>query len=394
MKANQFQRILALLLAAALTVYLLPAAVFAAEADDTPTEATQSTTDPPAESTEPAEISGGPTESTAPPVTEPEETIPPETAPEDAAPPAETNPTEAAAEPPGEPEPSEPTEEATEPPTAPEEPTVPTEIELASQVITVDELGIAPLADVTGSLNTKDGLGCDPQNPIQVTYTDALGNSHSTNIRSLKWHYVDQISQPIYCIEPDKSAVDSLGMPGDHVGTEGAGSSNGAIAWYQQLTVAQRRAVGLVLLYGCPNSLWDTTWNTYVSHGNPNAGYRAATQAIIWEFIMGLRSPTAPFDYTSHAQARVFYEQCQGNCMTDGTDNFLYAYEYIIGKLRDHATIPSFTSASQLTIPTHSMTAQADGYVQGHGLPRSGAAAAAPAPCAALVPEGKPCSCL
>lgn len=95
MKANQFQRILALLLAAALTVCLLPAAVFAAEeANSAPTEAAQSATDPPAESTEPTEISGDPTESTAPPVTEPEETIPPETAPEDTTPPEETEPTD------------------------------------------------------------------------------------------------------------------------------------------------------------------------------------------------------------------------------------------------------------------------------------------------------------
>ena len=65
MKANQFQRILALLLAAVLTVCLLPAAAFAAEVGDMPTETAQSVTDFPTESTEPTEIPSDPTERAA-----------------------------------------------------------------------------------------------------------------------------------------------------------------------------------------------------------------------------------------------------------------------------------------------------------------------------------------
>ena len=82
-------------------------------------------------------------------------------------------------------------------------------------------------------------------------------------------------SQIAYCIEPDTSSTTGT----TYNGTAAENSSY----WRNKLSPAQRDAIRLILLYGAPNSLNSTNPNTLF-------GYEGATQMLIWEIVMGLRT--------------------------------------------------------------------------------------------------------
>lgn len=227
----------------------------------------------------------------------------------------------------------------------------------SSTVVGIEEpTGETPAlyADTTGTLWNYDWLVFGLKKTVSANYTDAQGTSKYFQCSHLQWHYVDDPTNLIYCLEPNKEFGYGSGKPGDNVGTGGTSTgTNGQNAWYQGLTYAQRQAIGLVLLYGCPNGLWDSEAGVSKDYRNPNRGYRAATQAILWEIVTGMRSATSPYAATNSA----FREAGAGVCVgEDGTDHFLYAYDYISTVLAIHWQVPSFTDIFYPYAPTITLT--------------------------------------
>lgn len=179
----------------------------------------------------------------------------------------------------------------------------------------------------------------------------------------INWHYVDFDQKApwedynlIYCLDFGKAFSSGTGNSGDlDIGFEGTSQNSGPAFWYS-LSADQRRTIGLILLYGCPNDLWDEEWgiNTSTNKQNPNIGYRAATQALIWEIEAGYREPSGDYELLNDR----WYDGMQGyNLSADGTtDYFLVGYNHIVSKLRQHNTIPSFTSSYANSAPVHTMT--------------------------------------
>lgn len=219
------------------------------------------------------------------------------------------------------------------------------------------DAGISLMADIYATLGTCAALDLVPKNTITLRYTDAQGGSHYTEISRISWHYVDSEENIIICLEPDKSSSNGSGHSGDNnIGLEGSGGTIGKDVWYS-LTANQRRAIGLVLLYGCPNDYWDSSAGVTTSGVNPNKGYRAATQAIVWEIVAGMRSAVAPYGYTSVSNAKDFWNQCSGVVVgSDGTDYFQKCYNHIVSSLAVHGTVPSFTSKASASAPTITLT--------------------------------------
>ena len=344
MKANQFQRILALLLAAVLTVCLLPAAAFAAEAGDTPTETAQSVTDPPTEGTEPTEIPSDPTESAAPPVTEQEETIPPETDPVDT-----TAPTEAQTEQ------ETPSMEATPEPTIPPAEDGPQEA-LPPETAMEADADIMPYAAYSGVWK--------PAAKLRLT------NGHEVNVGGYRSSeaIIHRISAggtiyAAFCLEPGVNI--SNGDP-----YSGA-SVNGDNPWLS-LSAAQRETIGLILIHGAPNSITG-------AGPRQELAYELATRIAVHEVILGIRQTTPPYAPTSSAYLDPWLHSKDGSVLVDSAwadkwgnyasangrllfpNDITYAYNYINTKLAEYAKKPSFASWNAGDAPTHKMTANADG---------------------------------
>ena len=76
-----------------------------------------------------------------------------------------------------------------------------------------------------------------------------------------------------------------------------------------------------------------------------------ATQVIVWEIQQQLRTGYNPGDLKSNSvgtPAKVFYEQLQGRPAEK-------CYNHILSKMKNYATIPSFTSSASASAPTHLM---------------------------------------
>ena len=277
-----YLKILSLLLACAFLLGMLPAA-FAAEI---PEETAN---------TEP-EVSTAPTEET--------------TTPEEKEVEAESfAPLEISPEPPGgEPQPTE---------------NVSTNLEAA-------EDAISPQASVTGTVTRSDDINGkyyfwgDAVRTYQFTYAD--GTAVTAKVGGMCIHYVDGVVA--YCIEPGTGSSHNV----TYTGTPGEESA----FWMKKLTQQQRNAISLILLYGAPNYTKSTDKDT-------EFGYEGATQVLIWEIVMGLRSPTAPYSRNSNQLYATFA----------GGDfpSFDTGYVQIVKQMQAHLTIPSFASAKQEGAP-------------------------------------------
>ena len=166
---------------------------------------------------------------------------------------------------------------------------------------------------------------------------------------SAPWDYMNMI----YCLENKKDFSYGSGHAGvGDLPIDGSGDTHGESIWYG-FSADQRVAIALTMLYGAPTKLWDENWGINDTDDwnlhNPNIGYRFATQAIIWEFVQGLREPTPPYKLNS----TYWLDKSQGVCMSeDGTvDHFMYAYNSIINDLQMHNVIPSFTGDFAATAP-------------------------------------------
>ncbi|MBQ3757441.1 MAG: Cys-Gln thioester bond-forming surface protein [Oscillospiraceae bacterium] len=196
-------------------------------------------------------------------------------------------------------------------------------------VIVISALPTAS-ASVTGTVTRSDKV--DPElyfwgdtvRSYNFTYAD--GTSATASIGGFCLHYVD--GGIAYCIEPQLQTTTNTQYNGEVL--------DSSVYWTTKLTSAQRHAISLILLYGAPNGLYSD--NKYAMFG-----FEGATQILIWEIVMGLRNPTAPFTRTSDR----LYNTFAGNT-TFPLDT---AYSHIVNKLQKHGIVPSFASTQQSNAP-------------------------------------------
>lgn len=116
---------------------------------------------------------------------------------------------------------------------------------------------------------------------------------------------------PAYCMEPSvRSASGDL--------------SYSSTSW-SSLSWNQRYAVTLALSYG-----YGGNYDFYGIH--PDCA-QLATQAVIWEFVCGYRSPVYPY---------TLYDTTCANLFHYAGDDVAVAYSIIIDRIMSHGVIPSF----------------------------------------------------
>ena len=163
---------------------------------------------------------------------------------------------------------------------------------------------------------------------IKYTFTYYDGTTITTNHGGFALHYAGENvtsivgAQVAYCIEPDTGSATGT----TYNGTSAENSSY----WNNKLSPAQRTAIRLILLYGAPNSLYSTDAKTLF-------GYEGATQMLIWEIVMGLRSPTYPYTLNDSRLKNNFYSNSAFPSTKTG-------YDTIVAKMQAHLDIPSFAS--------------------------------------------------
>ena len=115
---------------------------------------------------------------------------------------------------------------------------------------------------------------------------------------------------PAYCMEPEvRSASGDL--------------QYSATSW-SDLTWNQRYAVTLAMAYGYGGN--------YGFNMHPDCA-QLATQAVIWEFVCGYRSPVYPY---------TLYDTTCANLFHYAGDDVAVAYNIIIDRIMNHGKIPSF----------------------------------------------------
>ncbi len=209
------------------------------------------------------------------------------------------------------------------------------------QMLPITEDAVSPQGSVTGTVTRSDDINGyyyfwgDAIHTYHFTYAD--GTAATANLGGMCIHYVD--GEIAYCIEPNVSSESDV----TYTGTAGSESTY----WQTKLTAQQRQAISLVLLYGAPNYT-----NSAISK-DTEFGYEGATQVLIWEIVMGLRSATAPYTRSD----RQLYDTFAGGDFP----SFDTGYAKIVELMQAHLTIPSFSARSQAAArKSHSlMTGQA-----------------------------------
>lgn len=218
-----------------------------------------------------------------------------------------------------------PLETSPEPPGGEPQPT-----ENVSTNLEAAEDAISPQASVTGTVTRSDDINGkyyfwgDAVRTYQFTYAD--GTAVTAKVGGMCIHYVDGVVA--YCIEPGTGSSHNV----TYTGTPGEESA----FWMKKLTQQQRNAISLILLYGAPNYTKSTDKDT-------EFGYEGATQVLIWEIVMGLRSSTPPYSRND----RRLYDTFAGGDFP----SFDTGYAQIVKLMQAHLTIPSFSSTSQTGAP-------------------------------------------
>ena len=206
------------------------------------------------------------------------------------------------------------------------------------------------------------------------TLTDGTHTAsiHHLYVMRLK---VDGSWKTAYCLEPDTGAYAGIDY--------GDGSDMGISGdWKVHLTKEQQQAIGLVLLYSAlhhPSTLSSTE----------SVEWEVATQIIIWETVMGMRSSAAPYACTDTGLIDQFTGSIRYN---SGDDHSLQTvrekYQTLSGELAVHNVIPSFAASTASAAPVYDLPAQSGSLTltDGNGV-LSGFPFAAPSPLA-LQQEG------
>ena len=115
---------------------------------------------------------------------------------------------------------------------------------------------------------------------------------------------------PAYCMEPEvRSASGDL--------------QYSSTSW-SDLTWNQRYAVTLAMAYGYGGN--------YGFNMHPDCA-QLATQAVVWEFVCGYRSPVYPY---------TLYDTTCANLFHYAGDDVVVAYDILIDRIMGHGVIPSF----------------------------------------------------
>ena len=193
-------------------------------------------------------------------------------------------------------------------------------------------LPTSEFADSTTKITKSNAINSDYYywggQMIKYTFTYYDGTTITTNHGGFALHYAGENvtsivgAQVAYCIEPDTGSTTGT----TYNGTSAENSSY----WNNKLSPAQRTAIRLILLYGAPNSLYSTDAKTLF-------GYEGATQMLIWEIVMGLRSPTYPYTLNDSRLKNNFYSNSAFPSTKTG-------YDTIVAKMQAHLDIPSFAS--------------------------------------------------
>lgn len=186
-------------------------------------------------------------------------------------------------------------------------------------------------ASVTGTVTRSDKVNSSlyfwggSMQTFSFSYAD--GAAVTYRFGGFCLHYVD--GKIAYCIEPQVGTTTNTTYSGDVL--------DSSPYWKNKLTANQRKAISLILLYGAPNSL-------YSSNAYTEFGYEGATQILIWEIVMGLRSSVAPYTRTNSS----LYTNFQHNSTFPSLDT---AYSQIASRLQSHGVIPSFASKQRDSAP-------------------------------------------
>ncbi len=317
---KKLKHLLPLLLVAVLLMSLLPLGAFAQEGA----------------STDPAEATPTPAA--------PGDIVSSGSDPETTTPPAET------AAPTATPAPA-PTAEPTPAPTAaPTETPAPTEAP-----------EIAPPIEEGPSIDEPygDGIVMGPNNPpedgpaifstISGTASIAVHNCYNSSggqikyVSSFYWngknvggsgsprYQITANGSPAYCIEPGGY------LPG------GSTVSTSTAKVWNSLSVDKRNAIKVALLCGEPG-------NSSALSGNFGSQY-TATQMIVWEIIVGVRSTSSPY---SCSDSKVINSVCSGGANSEVKT----VYDQISNAMRSYSVLPSFVSSLNAPPPTSEMTYQ------------------------------------
>lgn len=175
-----------------------------------------------------------------------------------------------------------------------------------------------------------------PSDPKQTTYT--------THLSGFRYHYLN--GQMAYCLEPQ------AGSTAGALYSQIAGGAELNV-WDQFLSDSQRAAISLVLAYGAPNTITSSTKLTL-------HGYEAATQVIIWEIIVGYRSPTKPYTRSNSGLYDFVLSLCNPNDNTGTLESaYISGYNAILTSMASHENIPSFTSKKLSKAETFEMALDA-----------------------------------
>ena len=115
---------------------------------------------------------------------------------------------------------------------------------------------------------------------------------------------------PAYCMEPEVRSA--------------SGNLQYSSASWSDLTWNQRYAVTLAMAYGYGGN--------YGFNMHPDCA-QLATQAVVWEFVCGYRSPVYPY---------TLYDTTCANLFHYAGDDVAVAYNIIIDRIMNHGKIPSF----------------------------------------------------
>ncbi len=184
---------------------------------------------------------------------------------------------------------------------------------------------------------------------------DAVYNGKKNHVYCVSTHNVKHNGSyvPCYCIDPGIEIGTGTPYEDYELTTD--------MAW-NSLTEPQRRAIGLALIYGYPNSI------------NPSGfldkkGAQAATQMIIWEICYGMRNTSTPFACTDNRYYNLFESDATGHEFTDGgtgsnngwIHNMKTVYQQISDKMAQHFKRPSFLSTDNGTAQIFDLSPNSNG---------------------------------
>ena len=155
-----------------------------------------------------------------------------------------------------------------------------------------------------------------PEQPLDSLLANAVQNIHGEinayTSNKLKYFTRNDTGEtvPAYCMEPEvRSASGDL----QYFSTS-----------WSDLTWNQRYAVTLAMAYGYGGN--------YGFNMHPDCA-QLATQAVVWEFVCGYRSPVYPY---------TLYDTTCANLFHYAGDDVAVAYNIIIDRIMNHGKIPSF----------------------------------------------------